>query len=68
MTERRFTFDKIASLYQSARPDYPEALFDDITAGLNPGASSKSAAAAARQRWPLRGAGFPFLPWSPERK
>jgi len=38
MTERRFTFDKIASLYQSARPDYPEALFDDITAGLNPGA------------------------------
>jgi SAM-dependent methyltransferase len=36
MTERRFTFDNVADLYQNARPDYPEALFDDITAGLSP--------------------------------
>ena len=37
--EQRFTFDKIASLYDAARPDYPEALFGDIagTADLAPG-------------------------------
>jgi SAM-dependent methyltransferase len=37
--EQRFTFDAIASLYDSARPDYPEALFDDIAgiAGLGAG-------------------------------
>ena len=28
--EQRFTFDKIASLYDAARPDYSEALFGDI--------------------------------------
>ncbi len=28
--EQRFTFDKIASLYDAARPDYPEALFGAI--------------------------------------
>jgi ubiquinone/menaquinone biosynthesis C-methylase UbiE len=37
--EQRFTFDKIASLYDAARPDYPEALFGAIagTADLAPG-------------------------------
>ena len=37
--EQRVTFDKIASLYDAARPDYPEALFGDIagTADLAPG-------------------------------
>ncbi len=34
--ERRFTFDGVASLYDAARPGYPEALFDDVAsaAGL----------------------------------
>jgi SAM-dependent methyltransferase len=30
--EQRFTFDRIAELYDAARPDYPEALFADIAA------------------------------------
>jgi SAM-dependent methyltransferase len=36
--EQRFTFDQVASLYRSARPDYPEALVDDVAshAGLQP--------------------------------
>ena len=36
--EQRFTFDAIASLYDSARPDYPDALFADVAAiaGLAP--------------------------------
>lgn len=35
--EQRFTFDGVASLYNNARPTYPEALFDDVIAfaGLN---------------------------------
>jgi SAM-dependent methyltransferase len=32
--ERRFSFDKVAELYQAARPDYPHELFDDVAAGL----------------------------------
>lgn len=36
--EQRFTFDQIASVYRAARPDYPEALIDDVLsfAGLKP--------------------------------
>jgi SAM-dependent methyltransferase len=36
--EQRFTFDQVASVYQDARPDYPEALIDDVIsyAGLKP--------------------------------
>ncbi len=36
----RRTFDSAADLYDAARPDYPEALFDDLVelAGLAPGA------------------------------
>jgi SAM-dependent methyltransferase len=36
--EQRFTFDQIASVYRLARPDYPEALIDDVvaSAGLQP--------------------------------
>ena len=36
--EQRFTFNQIASVYRTARPDYPEALIDDIVsyAGLRP--------------------------------
>jgi len=28
--EQRFTFDQVASVYKASRPDYPEALIDDI--------------------------------------
>jgi trans-aconitate methyltransferase len=28
--EQRFAFDQIANLYKAARPDYPEALIDDV--------------------------------------
>jgi ubiquinone/menaquinone biosynthesis C-methylase UbiE len=37
--ERRFTFDKIANLYDAARPSYPDALLNDVVAfaGLKPG-------------------------------
>jgi SAM-dependent methyltransferase len=36
--EQRFTFDQIANVYRAARPDYPEALVDDVLscAGLTP--------------------------------
>jgi ubiquinone/menaquinone biosynthesis C-methylase UbiE len=36
--EQRFAFDEIASLYKAARPDYPEALIEDVVsyAGLKP--------------------------------
>src|SRR6266481_5232610 len=36
--EQRFTFNQIASVYRTARPDYPEALIDDIVSyvGLRP--------------------------------
>lgn len=30
--EQRFTFDSVANLYSSARPIYPEALFEDVIA------------------------------------
>ena len=28
--EQRLTFDEVATLYRDSRPDYPEALIDDI--------------------------------------
>ena len=28
--EQRFTFDQVATLYNAARPDYPEALIEDV--------------------------------------
>lgn len=28
--EQRFTFDQVASVYRASRPDYPEALVDDV--------------------------------------
>ena len=28
--EQRFTFDQVASIYRASRPDYPEALVDDV--------------------------------------
>ena len=36
--EQRFTFDGVASVYRAARPDYPDALVDDVVsyAGLRP--------------------------------
>jgi SAM-dependent methyltransferase len=37
--ERRFSFDNVAEFYQAARPDYPDELFDDVTAGLAAGGS-----------------------------
>jgi SAM-dependent methyltransferase len=38
VTERRFTFDAAARLYDDARPQYPDAVFEDIVgwAGLRP--------------------------------
>jgi len=33
--EQRFTFDKVADLYDAARPNYPSALFDDLVAVAN---------------------------------
>jgi SAM-dependent methyltransferase len=30
--EQRFTFDQVASVYRATRPDYPEALVDDVIA------------------------------------
>ena len=30
--EQRFTFDQVASVYSKARPDYPDALIDDVVA------------------------------------
>ena len=30
--EQRFTFDQVAGVYRTARPDYPEALIDDVVA------------------------------------
>ena len=30
--EQRFTFDQVASVYSKARPDYPDALVDDVVA------------------------------------
>lgn len=37
--EQRFTFDQVAHAYRASRPDYPEALVDDVVsyAALNPG-------------------------------
>ncbi|QQO35809.1 class I SAM-dependent methyltransferase [Bradyrhizobium diazoefficiens] len=37
--EQRFTFDQIARVYRASRPDYPEALVDDVVsyADLKPG-------------------------------
>jgi ubiquinone/menaquinone biosynthesis C-methylase UbiE len=28
--EQRFTFDRVANVYRAARPDYPDALIDDV--------------------------------------
>ncbi|MFD0678343.1 MULTISPECIES: class I SAM-dependent methyltransferase [unclassified Paenibacillus] len=35
----RESFEQAANIYQQARPDYPEQMFDDLihTANLNPG-------------------------------
>ncbi|MGJ4998068.1 class I SAM-dependent methyltransferase [Bradyrhizobium sp. HKCCYLS3077] len=37
--EQRFVFDQVANVYQGSRPDYPEALVDDVVAyaDLKPG-------------------------------
>ena len=37
--EQRFTFDQVASAYRASRPDYPDALVDDVVAyaGVKPG-------------------------------
>ncbi|MCP3380684.1 MULTISPECIES: class I SAM-dependent methyltransferase [unclassified Bradyrhizobium] len=37
--EQRFTFDQIAGAYRASRPDYPEALVDDVVsyAAMKPG-------------------------------
>ena len=35
--EQRFTFDGVAALYDAARPDYPEALFNEIAAAAGLG-------------------------------
>jgi SAM-dependent methyltransferase len=37
--EQRFTFDQVADAYRASRPDYPEALMDDVVSygGVKPG-------------------------------
>ncbi|HEV7480605.1 MAG TPA: hypothetical protein VGO05_10040, partial [Roseiarcus sp.] len=30
LMEQRFTFDQVASVYRNARPDYPDALVEDV--------------------------------------
>ena len=35
MSERRFTFNDVATLYGNIRPGYPDAVFDDIIATAN---------------------------------
>jgi hypothetical protein len=37
--EQRLTFDQVADLYKASRPDYPQALCDDVVsaAALGPG-------------------------------
>ena len=32
--EQRFTFDQVANLYHAVRPDYPEALIEDVVSTL----------------------------------
>jgi SAM-dependent methyltransferase len=33
--EQRFTFDQVANVYRASRPDYPEALVDDVLSYAN---------------------------------
>lgn len=33
--EQRFTFDQVANVYRASRPDYPEALIDDVISFAN---------------------------------
>ena len=54
--EQRFTFNKVAELYDRARAGYPQALYDDLMEFADLSAGDlvlKSAAAPARRprRW-----------------
>jgi SAM-dependent methyltransferase len=63
MTEQRFTFDRVAALYDASRPSYPEALFGDVigAARLAPGerilevgsGTGKATEAFARRGFPV---------------
>ena len=59
--EQRFTFYQVASVYSKVRPDYPDALVDDVVsyADLKPTIGfSKSAVARVRQQRALPGEAF----------
>jgi len=59
----RETFDRAADLYQRARPDYPDELFDDVVAvaGLTPGARLlEVGCATGKATLPLARRGFPI--------
>jgi SAM-dependent methyltransferase len=63
VTERRFTFDQVADLYDAVRPDYPAALAEDVlaAAGLSSGeqlleigsGSGKATEIFARRGFPI---------------
>jgi SAM-dependent methyltransferase len=68
MTEQRFTFDRVAALYDAARPSYPEALFDDVIAAAALGARERilevgSGTGKATEAFAARG--FPILALEP---
>jgi SAM-dependent methyltransferase len=66
--EQRFTFDAIAALYDSARPDYPDALFADVAAlaGLAPDdAILEIGCGTGRATQGFARSGFPILALDP---
>ena len=51
--EQRFAFDQIANVYKAARPDYPEALVEDVVStpiSSHPTGFSKLAVARVRRQ------------------
>ncbi len=61
---RRVTFNEVASLYDGARPDYPEALFDDLIAlsGVPAGGSIlEIGSGTGKATLPLARRGFSIL-------
>ncbi len=66
--EQRFTFDRVASLYKAARPDYPDALVDDVVcyAGLKPNHRILEVGCGTGQATKsFAGRGFPILATDP---
>ena len=69
--EQRFTFDQVASTYSQARPDYPDALVDDVLsyADLTPNDKfAKLAVARVKQRRVLLSEAFRSWQLTPDQK